>query len=100
MIFGFVCGGLLLALSTSGCRLLLGHTVECAESPDETDGVYAHNFTVRITVLQLLHGDVIGRVGKCGNDDRIVGNVLVTVARRQPILFLKLGLRHKQRNRN
>ena len=70
-------------------RLLLGHAVHRAKSPDQIPGVNACNFTVGECLGEDVQRDAVIGVVEYGDEYDAIGNVEIGVARRKA-LFSKM----------
>jgi hypothetical protein len=80
----------------TACGLLLGHAMECAEAPDEVDGVDADDLAAGEEFGERVESDAVVGIVEGGDEDEAVGDVEVGVAGREALAAKDDGARHGQ----
>src|SRR6266852_2395633 len=75
-------------------RLLLRHTVQRPESPDQIAGVYWHHFASREQCRERVERNAIVRIVEDGRQHRAIRDIKIGVAGGQPAAFEHDWTRH------
>src|SRR5438445_4974049 len=79
-------------------RMLLGHAVDRAETPDQVSAIYSDDFTVRKDVGKDVESYTIVWIIENRDEHEAVGNIEICITRGKPAAFEIHRSRHGQIN--